>query len=196
MSPEQSTATNGAAAALVHQPRDHLLAGAGLAEQQHRSLAGCHPRDELEHLAKARCTSGEPLRRGCCARPRQRLHALDEIPNLPRSVAHWVQFDLHVLVAPRRVMDVQRLLGAPGNERRPARARLAGLVAGRRVVMRNLVAVATDHGAVRRISIAVRLVRGEDPVVEIRQDSRLAKALDERDELRERFAAVASHVSA
>jgi hypothetical protein len=87
-----------------------------------------------------------------------------------------------MLLAARRVVQVQHALRRTGFEALLERAGLAGLVAGHAEVMRDLVAGPAGDRALIAELAKVGGVGGDDPVIEVHHDTWLGQAVEERNQ--------------
>ena len=146
-------------AGLVYGTRHQLLAGARFIQQQHGGQGWRHACHQHQHVLKSRGAADHflcALRLYCRAK---QCHLLDKKRLLALGIAQRRQFDVHVLLAVRRVVPVQHALALARSLGPPQRARLARLVAGLVKVVRHLVAGAGQHAALRAELAPVRRIR-------------------------------------
>jgi len=135
----------GARARLVDRPRQQLLAGAGLAKQQHARLARRNAQQALQQRLESRRATDQSLRRRPAAGLTHGEQGLDKPQRLLRLVYDRRNRDIDELIAMRRMMPMQHALRHAGFARQRQRTRLAGLIAGRIDAMRHLVAAPADR---------------------------------------------------
>ena len=148
-----------------------FLAGTGFSKQQNGRIGVGDPQHLFQHGDKGRRAPDQPLRR----RPRTGLtdnaHGFDEIDDLPLIVTNRRRFDIDVLFAARRVMQVQDALRCAGIETLPQGAGFAGLITGHIEMMRNLVTETAGNWLATGKLAEVSSVGGDDPVIRIHHDA-------------------------
>lgn len=125
----------GAIARLMHGTCKQLLAGPGLAQQQHRQHRWAHPLHCSQRGIEGRRPADQAIGAWAGGGMAHGAQPLDKGDNLARLIQDRSQLDIDMLLAARRVMDVQHPVGALEFERTLHRAMLAGLVAGHLVVV-------------------------------------------------------------
>ena len=108
----------------------------------------------------------------------QRLHLLDEVAQLAAGIADGRQFDLHVFLALRRMVQVQHALALAGLQRLRQRAGFTGLVAGYIGAVRGFVAALADDGGAVAIDALVGGIGSADAVGAVADDVRLGQAVE------------------
>ena len=166
----------GARAGFVNRLGNQFLAGAGLAQQQHRGLRRRNARHQRQHVLKGRRPPDQPLGRRLPLRHPQSLHFFDEKSLFPFGIQQRCQLDVDVLLALGRVVQVQHTLALAGSAGLRQRARLTGLVTRHVEVVRHLVAGAPDHALHRTELLPVSRIRRQDAVLQVKQNVRLAQA--------------------
>ena len=141
----------------------------------------------FEHRDEGRRTPDQALR-GCpAAGLADDAHGFDEIDDLPLIVANRRRLDVDMLLAARRVMQVQDALRRPVLEALLERACFAGLVAGHVEVMRDLVAIAPGNLLAGPELPGVSGICRDDPVIRIHHDARLGQAVEEGKQFTEKM---------
>ena len=175
-----------AQAALVHGMGHQLLARARLAQQQHRSPRGCHPRHQPQHLLERGRTPDEPLRRRHrLRRHRQRHHLFDKEPRGAVRTHQRRQLDLHIFLALGGVVHMQHPFALPRGARLREWAGLARLVTRHAGMVGHGVAGAPHHAALRtafrtaRCSelAAISPIGRQDAIAVVQQDVWIGQAL-------------------
>ena len=161
----------GAPAGLVQCPGRQLLAGAGLAQQQHGGVAGSHSGDQSQHLVEGGTgTHHGPVTRHCPGHG-YRLQQFDKESRRAILVQNGQHFHIDVLFSSGRLVNVQHPLPGSGVAGGRQRALLPHLVAGAIEVMGYRVAAG---GALVGLdlpeSLPIEIVGGEDAVVRGHQD--------------------------
>ncbi len=98
------------------------------------------------------------------------LQQFHEVLELALCIQQGQQLHVHVLLAARRLVDVQHAFALAGGQRLLQRTLLAGLVAGHRIAMRHPEAVGHLVRGDGTEAVEVALVGGQDPVVGRHQD--------------------------
>jgi hypothetical protein len=166
-------------AGVMHRLRHQFLAAAGFTLQQHAGARRRHPRHQFEHALEGGRPADETAALGHAARHLERLHLFDEPCDLAGAVAHRRQFDIHVFLAARCLVQVDDALALFRFQTARQRTGLAGTVARHAVVVRYVVTGAADHAAPATVLCAVGLVGGDHPVVAVEQDVRFGCQFDE-----------------
>ena len=178
--------TPGAQAALVHSMGHQLLARARLAQQQHRSPRGCHPRHQAQHLLESGRTPDEPLRgRHRLRRHRQRHHLFDKEPFGTVRTRHRRQLDLYIFLTLGGVVHMQHPFALPRGARLRQWAGLARLVTRHAGMVRHGVAGAPHHAALRTAFRSARCtelaaigpIGRQDAIAVVQQDVWIGQAL-------------------
>ena len=169
----------------VDRARYQLLAGTGLAEQHDGRVGIGDAQNFLQHADKGRRATDQPLRRRPAAGLANNAHGLDEVGDSPRGVADRRRFDGNMLLAARRVVQVQDALRLAIFQALLERAGLASLVAGHGEMMRDLVALAASQGFAIAKFADVGGVGGNNAVIGIHHDARLGQAIEKGNQFAE-----------
>ena len=174
---------------------DQFLAGSRFAEQQYGGIGMGDAQHFFQHRDEGRRTPDQALRGRPAAGLADDTHGFDEIDDLSLIVANRRRFDIDMLFAARRVMQVQDALRRPVLEALLERARLAGLVAGHVEMMRDLVTIAPGNLLAGPELPGVGGICRDDPVTRIHDDARLGQAVEEGKQLTEEMGSHAVFVT-
>jgi hypothetical protein len=106
------------------------------------------------------------------------LYLLDEIGGFAMGGANGREFDIHISLARRRMVQVKHALALTGKQTLPQRAGLAGAIAGYVVTMGNRMAGLADDRMPAAIVAPVGLVRRKDAEIPITEDMRLWEGIE------------------
>ena len=185
----------GARTGLVNHAGDEFLARAGFAQQHDRGFRGCGACDQPEHAREGRRTSNQPLRRRPAAGMAHHAHRFDEIADAAGIVAHRRCFDIDMLLAARRLMQMQHAPAMPIFAGAQQGAGFAGLVAGRVEAVRDLVAKPADHRPATPELARVGGIGGDDAIAVVHDDARLGEAVKKRYQFVQLVGRAGYHVS-
>jgi len=166
---------------------DQFLAGTGFTKQDDGGIGRRHAQHLFQHANEGRRPADQALRRGPAARLADDAHGLDEIGDLPAIVADRRRLDIHMLVAARRVVQMQHALWLPGFQALLQRAGFTRLIAGHRKMMRYLVAAAPDDLPAAAELADIGGIGSDDPVLGIHHDSWLGQAIEEGKQFAEKM---------
>jgi hypothetical protein len=167
----------------MHRLSHQFLAGAGLTLQQHRGFGGRHAQNLGQHAVEAWGTPHHSLRRRLSGGLFDHLHGLDEIQQLPVLAANRCRLHGHMLLAARRVMQVQHAPGLTALLTQTQWTGFARLITGHGEVVGDLITVTAGHWMILAEFAAVGPVGGNDAVARIHDDAGLGLAVEEGEQL-------------